>query len=109
LDVAATLDDDDDGVVSLFVVNRHPSESVTLDVEAGAGDDWHVAAAVVINDADVHAVNSQDDPTRVRPRDLGAVATEGPAVQAVLPPVSWSLIRLRQGRPAGPARSLASA
>ena len=91
------------------MVNRHPSESVTLDVGAGAGDGWHVATAVVITDEDVHAVNTQDDPSRVRPRDLGAITVEGRDAQAVLPPVSWSLIRLRHGWPAGPTRSLASA
>ena len=107
IDVAATLDDD--GSVSLFVVNRHPSESVTLDVGAGDGARWHVGTAVVMNDVDVHAVNTPDDPLRVRPRDLGAITVEGPDVQAVLPPVSWSFIRLRHGWPAGPTRSLASA
>jgi alpha-N-arabinofuranosidase len=107
LDVAATLDDD--GVVSLFVVNRHPGERVTLDVGAVTGDGWHVVTAVVIDDEDMHAVNTLDDPLRVRPRDLGAIIVEGRHAQAVLPPASWSLVRLRQGWPAGPTRSLASA
>ena len=106
IDVAATLDD---GVVTVFVVNRHPSESVRLDVGAGDGDGWHVASAVVINDEDAHAVNTQGDPRRVRPRDLGAITAGGLGAQAVLPPVSWSLVRLRHGRPAGSTRSLASA
>ena len=107
LDIAATLDDD--GVVSLFVVNRHPRESVTLDVGADAGDGWHGATAVVIADEDVHAVNTLDDPLRVRPQDLGVISVDVRNVQAVLPPASWSLIRLRQGWPGGPTRSLASA
>jgi alpha-N-arabinofuranosidase len=107
LDLAATLDDD--GVVSLFVVNRHLRESVTMEVDVGDGDGWHVATALVINDEDAHAVNTQGDPLRVRPRDLGAITVEGRGAQAVLPPASWSLIRLRQGWPAGSTRSLASA
>jgi alpha-L-arabinofuranosidase len=106
IDVAATLGD---GVVTSFVVNRHPRESVTLTMGPSAGDEWHAATSVVVNDANVHAVNRRGDPRRVRPRDLGAIIAGGLGAQAVLPPVSLSLVRLCHGWPAGSTRSLASA
>ena len=85
-------------------MNRHPREALTLEVGVdagvGAAAGWHASAATVLHDADVHAANTQDDPWRVRPRDLRTTTAEGGAIVAVLPPVSWALIRLRERRPA---------
>ena len=43
---------------------------------------------------DLEAVNTKDDPERIRPMPLDGVTLEGNRLRATLAPASWNLIRL---------------
>ena len=53
-----------------------------------------VAQASQLRDADLHAVNTKDQPDRVRPVRLAEVNVSGGAVKATLAPASWNVVRL---------------
>ena len=94
LDAVATHDAES-GDLAVFVVNRHQSEAVALDVALRAfGSGFTVLEAWTISDDDLAAVNTQDDPDRVVPRPTPLAAVIDGSLQAELPPVSWTAIRL---------------
>ena len=43
---------------------------------------------------DLKAVNTKQDPDRVKPMPLSGVRMEGEHLHATLPPASWTMIRL---------------
>jgi alpha-N-arabinofuranosidase len=95
LDAVATHDAES-GEVTVFVVNRHLTDSVDLTVAMAAfpstlqvTDSWTIA------DDDVYAVNTEQEPNRVVPASAAVAArlTDG-TLHATLPPVSWTAIHL---------------
>jgi alpha-N-arabinofuranosidase len=91
VDAVATRSDD---TISLFAVNRHVDEPVDLRVGLADPAGLAVVDAVVMGDPDAHATNTRQQPERVRLRPLSEVALEQ-ELRAILPPVSWSHVRLR--------------
>lgn len=86
--------DDESGAVAVFVVNRHPSAAVELSLDLGSMPPVTVDTALVLNDEDVHAVNTSSQPLRVRPATLTDTRLDGTSLGTRLPPVSWAMIRL---------------
>jgi alpha-N-arabinofuranosidase len=93
VDPVATLDDD--GALSIFVVNRDPDEHVRLSIDLSGAGVRSVATATVLSDPDCHARNQLSDPARVRPQPLDATLDQH-RLQTTLPPVSWAMLRLEQ-------------
>jgi len=92
LDAAVTAGDSE---ISLFLVNRSTSESLTVDADLGvelAG----VRAASVHAPAggDRFSSNTQQAPDAVVPVELDTVVLSATGFTAELPPLSWSVIRL---------------
>lgn len=92
LDAAATLDEA--GAITLFVVNRHPDDSVEVSVDLGAGAALSLIEELVLADPDPHAANTPAAPDRVVPRAGGSATIRGGKLVATLRPVSWTMIRL---------------
>nr|BFE81017.1 hypothetical protein GCM10020093_036180 [Planobispora longispora] len=100
---ATAVRDAESGTVTVFAVNRAldgPME-LTADVRAlntpDAPDGLRVLSHEVLADDDRHAKNTRENPDRVRPRPLegaDAAAVDGGRLRAVLPPLSWNVIRL---------------
>lgn len=90
VDAVATADDDG---VSLFLVNRSPTESISVRVDLTAVAVDRVSESVTLWDADPTARNTLEDPKRVGLRPLDVELAER-HVGVVLPPASWSAIRL---------------
>ena len=81
--------------VAVFLVNRSLGESVELDLVSGALDGLHVVDHVALAEDDPYTRNTSTDPGRVGPRRMSsAVAIDG-GHRVTLPPVSWSMLRLR--------------
>jgi alpha-L-arabinofuranosidase len=93
LDAAAVLADGTGGL-RLFAVNRSQHEPLTLDVDVRALPDLAVATHIAIADEDPDAVNTAANPDRVHPRRLADLKVDSGHLTAVLPPLSWNLIRL---------------
>jgi alpha-N-arabinofuranosidase len=83
----------EEGVV-LFAVNRSQHEPMSLDVDLRSTPSLTTATHVAIADDDPDAVNTLQQPDRVQPRRLDDPKLDGGRIQAVLPPLSWNMIRL---------------
>jgi alpha-N-arabinofuranosidase len=94
VDVAAVRDEES-GALTLFAVNRDQRERVALDIDLRACPGLVVGEHVAIHDEDPDATNSAEQPDRVTPRRLDDVKVTDGQVRAVLPALSWSMIRLR--------------
>jgi alpha-L-arabinofuranosidase len=93
LDSVATYDDED-GRVSVFVVNRHPSEPVFFSTDLRGFGSVELAAATMLCDEDPFAVNTMKHPDRVAPKPHSSAQVVGTALEAELPPASWSMFVL---------------
>jgi alpha-L-arabinofuranosidase len=98
IDAIATHDPDSRHTV-LFVVNRSLDQAVELDADMRAVHAHSLIETLTLADADVNATNTEKWPNRVIPRNLdGTTLTDG-TLNAVLPPVSWSMMRLSSAIP----------
>jgi alpha-N-arabinofuranosidase len=84
----------DDKTLTLFCLNRHLAESMPLDVTAKGFEGMKVKSAHQLCDKDLTALNTKDQPDRIKPAPLNDVAVKDDAVHATLAPASWSVIRL---------------
>jgi len=93
--------DEDLGALTVFTVNRHPSEPVDFEIDLRAFPGARLEGATVLADEDWRACNTQQEPDRVAPRQTQDVRVADDRLHAVLPPVSWNVARLAVGSPAG--------
>lgn len=93
VDAVATYDAESRRTV-LFVVNRSIDQVVELDVDVQGVRPAALVDALTLADADLHATNTEERPNRVTPRALDGATLTGGSLRAVLPPVSWSMLRL---------------
>jgi alpha-N-arabinofuranosidase len=93
VDAVATHDPDRKQTV-LFMVNRSVDAAIELNVDVRGVQARSLVEALTLTDRDPQASNNERQPNRVIPKALdGATLADG-TVDAVLPPVSWSMIRL---------------
>lgn len=92
LKVAAVTDDR--GSLSLFLLNRHLEDAMTVDVEARSFGEMTIVAALQLADVDLLAVNTRENPDRVRPSKLDDIWVEGGKIRVTLQPASWNLVNL---------------
>ncbi|MEU3255516.1 alpha-N-arabinofuranosidase [Streptomyces sp. NPDC006997] len=92
---ATATHDEETGEVVLFAVNRHPDQPLTLTADLRAlGGAARVEEHLVLHDDDPAAVNTADQPDRVRPRRAADTRAAEGALTVDLPPVSWTMVRL---------------
>jgi alpha-L-arabinofuranosidase len=94
LDSVATYDDEE-GRVAVFVVNRHPSEPMSFSTDLRAFASVELAEATMLCDENLFAVNTMEDPDRVAPKPHSSAQVVGTALEAELPPASWSMFVLQ--------------
>jgi alpha-N-arabinofuranosidase len=91
LDAVATRDDRG---TTVLVVNRSADDDAEVTVDTRPLGRQRVESCTTIHDSDRFAVNTADDPDRVRPRPL-EVTADGDGVRLTLPAVSFTVLRLR--------------
>ena len=67
---------------------------MTVDIEARSFGEMAVVAALQLADVDLLAVNTKENPNRVRPTKLDEVRLEGGRYASTVQPASWNLINL---------------
>lgn len=82
------------GGLNLFVLNRALDQQTHLHIDARGFESLRPIEALSLHDKDLYAVNTKAEPDRVRPATLHSVTATATGLQIVLPPASWSLIRL---------------
>jgi alpha-N-arabinofuranosidase len=93
LECVAVLHPEDESL-SLFAVNRHPSETLELTSQGMDLSGYNVLEHLVLNDSDLDASNTQSQPDRVKPRCDGKAAIQDGKLAARLEQHSWNVIRL---------------
>ncbi len=83
------------GGLSLFLLNRHLEDAMEVDIESRSFGPLAVAEALELTDRDLKALNTKDEPDRIRPMKLDDVALNGNRTRVTLKPGSWNLIRLQ--------------
>jgi alpha-L-arabinofuranosidase len=90
----AAVEREDGNALTLFAVNRSLTETMPLEVTAADFGALRLREALQLSNPDLKAVNTQQDPDRVKPMPLDGVRMEGERLHATLPPASWTMIRL---------------
>ncbi len=92
VDAAATMDDD--GNVTLFFVNKDMAEDIEMSVDLRDFGTFTKVEHSLLHHDDVKAVNTEEDPDNVSPRQgKGGKLDEG-RFTIVLPSLSWNVVRL---------------
>ncbi|SMD25298.1 arabinosylfuranosidase ArfA [Kibdelosporangium aridum] len=92
---ATAVHHEESGAVTLFAVNRDQHEPLTLDIDIRSLPSLAIGEHVALFDEDPDATNTRDNPDRVTPTRLADVKTADGTITAVLPALSWNMIRLR--------------
>jgi alpha-N-arabinofuranosidase len=87
----------DEGL-TLFLLNRDLEREMALEVRMGGLEPLAVHDAQTMHDSDLKAVNTKDQPDRIRPHRLGHISVHDGTLHATLPPASWNVIQLRETR-----------
>ena len=92
VDSVATWDEDS-AQLTVLCVNR-AEHDVQLQAQVRAFPGLRLVESTVLADHDPTTTNAEDRPDAVRPRPLTDVSVEDGQVATVLPPISWSVLRL---------------
>ena len=92
VDAAATMDDE--GNVTIFAINRDMKEDAELTCDLRAFGKFTSIEHTVMHHDDVKAINTEENPNNVVPSPAVTRPAEGGELSAVLPALSWNMIRL---------------
>lgn len=93
LDVAAVLNTGGK-TITFFIVNRHPTEDVSVDVGMAGFNATAVVEHIALVHPDLRATNTAKQPDRVRPAKGKGVSLRDGALRGKLPPKSYQVIRV---------------
>ncbi len=91
LDAAAVLGED--GNLTVFCLNRSQTDDLALELDLRAFDGLTLTEHILLHNEDVHAVNTADDPDRVRPEPGPGGRFDGSKGTVVIPALSWNVLR----------------
>jgi alpha-N-arabinofuranosidase len=90
----AAVHSEKDKTLTLFLLNRHLSEDLTVDVLASGFGDLKGQEAHTLRDADLNAVNTKEQPDRIKPSAFSGINVSSGSANIQLPPASWTVVRL---------------
>lgn len=88
------VDNEETEELVIFAVNKDLEEDMEVTCDLRQYADYKVREHIVLHDEDLKAVNTEDDPFRIRPEADGTSAMDGGQLTAVLKHKSWNVIRL---------------
>ncbi|MFM2091282.1 MAG: hypothetical protein RLZZ127_1771 [Planctomycetota bacterium] len=83
-----------EGGVNLMLLNRSLDTAAALRVDCRGLPGLEVAGWEILHGDDLHAVNEETAPDRVRLRPATGAVVDGTTLRVTLPPASWSGLRL---------------
>ena len=92
LDIS-TVQTESDGALTFFIVNRHQTETIDLDLSIEGFGDRRVIMDKVMEGHDLRAVNGPGDEA-IEPRDGSGASATGRRLAAAIAPLSYRMIRL---------------
>jgi alpha-N-arabinofuranosidase len=94
LDAAAVLADNGD--LTVFAINRSLDESLPLELKLRGFSSYRVEEHIVVESANPRDTNTEQEPEKVKPHNRGNAAVQDGLVSALLPRLSWNVIRLKK-------------
>ncbi|MBT2288481.1 alpha-N-arabinofuranosidase [Paenibacillus albidus] len=95
LDSAVVMNAEKEELV-IFALNKSLEETLLLECDVRSFQDYRVEEHIVLEHADVKAVNTAAHPNHVYPHNRGNARVTGGQLEAALPKLSWNVIRLRR-------------
>lgn len=92
---AISVYDEEQGLVTVFAVNRHLEEQMELNLDLRSFGDVSVIEHIVLESEDLKATNTKSNPRNVVPHAGGRSTVDNGNVQAILSKASWNVIRLQ--------------
>jgi alpha-L-arabinofuranosidase len=83
------------GGLSLFALNRDLDRSMAVDVEARSFGPLQLVKTFQLQDSDLKATNTKEQPDRVQPTHLDDVQVDGTHIRMTLAPASWNVLHFR--------------
>ena len=80
--------------VTLFAVNRNAQEELVIEGKIAGFEGYKVREHLVLAHADPKAANTKENPANVTPRSIATTSIDKGMLKAVLPRLSWNVIRL---------------
>jgi alpha-L-arabinofuranosidase len=103
LDAMATCDQENE-TITMFCVNRDQHDALQFEADLhGLADGYRILDHIVLESKDTKATNTAENPERVKPHNRGNAKLNKDKVTAILPRLSWNVIRL--GKSASQTRS----
>ena len=93
VDSVVVYNDEADELV-LFAVNKDLQEDITLSMDLRQFADYHVVEHVVLEHEDLFAINTEEDPDRVKPVANGESSISQGTLETKLRKHSWNMVRL---------------
>jgi alpha-N-arabinofuranosidase len=94
----SAVHDDNAGTLTLFALNRHLKDDMTVEFTTKGFGKLAVGKAHQLHDKDLKALNTAKKPDRIRPQPLRDIKIREGGVSAKLRPASWNVIRLKLGK-----------
>jgi len=91
---AVATHDEETGATTVFAVNRSVDAPLALSADTRALGSVRLVEASSLAGDDPYARNTADDPDRVSPSPNPSAVVDGGTLRALLPPMSWNVIRL---------------
>jgi alpha-N-arabinofuranosidase len=86
------------GALSFFALHRGLDEPMQVNVEARSFGALRLAQSDQLHDDDLKAVNTRQQPDRVRPTPLDEVIVDSNRVRMTLAPASWNVVQFLPAR-----------
>ena len=86
----------EDGGVSIFCINRDLKEDAVMDMDLRSFGDLRMSEHIVMHNDDVNAVNTENDPYNVTPKNMETETIDGGRAQVRLPALSWNVLRFER-------------
>ncbi len=93
---ATAVRSDANGELAVFAVNRGGTEEIALEGRLAGFEDYAVVEHLVLRNDNLKAANTRQRPDAVAPAAAKGAKAEKGALTAVLPPLSWNVIRMRK-------------
>jgi alpha-N-arabinofuranosidase len=92
---AISVHDDENGIITIFAVNRHLDEQMELHVDLRSFGETTFLEHIVLENTDLKAVNTKSNPNNVVPHSGGYTKVDQGKVQSILTKASWNVIRFK--------------
>ena len=93
VDCVTVYNDAEDELV-IFAVNKHLSEDIPLAMDLRQFAGYRILEHMILHDEDLYAVNTEENPDRIKPSSSDDSAVEQGTLQVTLKHKSWNMIRL---------------